>query len=188
MAETAFNLPTDEDEAAELAALVGSLEQPTGDAQLDAVASDALRIMQREQAELDRYTEAYGNELARIAQRYMTLTKPHEERQRQAQNIVHECARRAQYVGKAKSRKVGNGMYGLRQKPESVKIVDEDRLKTWLRVAAPDAIKQVTTEKVYQQDVKPVVLGHLKATGEVPPGVEHTGAHDEPFAKPLKEE
>lgn len=188
MATSAFSLPSDEEEAAELAALVGSLEQPTGDAQLDAVASDALRIMQREQAEIDRYKAALAEEIVRLERRYDTLLEPHRRYRDHAEELVHECARRAAYVGKAKSRKVGNGMYGLRQKPEKVTIVDEDRLKVWLRVAHPDAIKKVTTEKVYQQDVKPLVLAALAKNGEVPPGTEHTGAHDEPFAKPLKEE
>ena len=185
---TAFKLPTDAEEDAELAALTGALEKPTGDPELDAVASDALRIMIREARELERYRLSMENEISRIERRYATLGQPHKNRLLSAEDLVKECARRAQFPGKAKSRKVGYGTYGRKQKPEKVEIIDKEKLIGWLRVKDPSIIKTVTEEKVYLQDLKPVVIKHIvENEGEVPPGIEHHEATDEPFAKPLSE-
>ena len=186
--QAAFRLPTEGEEMDELQALTGALEKPTGDADLDAVASQALGIMAREEREIERYRQAMNLEIERIQTRYSRLAAPHVKRFDEANGLALECARRATFPGKAKSRKVGNGRYGMKQTPEKVEVKDEAALLTWLRVADPSVIKTVTNEKVYMQDLKPAVLGHLKVTGEVPPGVEHYEAKDEPFAKPLTEE
>jgi Bacteriophage Mu Gam like protein len=189
MTAHAFVLPapeiTDAEEWDELAKLTGSLSQPTSDEQLDAVASDALRIMAESDVEITRYRKALGAEMERIYNRYALLTSPHEKRHAEAQALVEECAIRAQFVGKAKSRKVGNGSYGKRQIPEHVKIMDDDKAINFLLANRPSAVMHVSKYKIIGADAKAAVLEHLHATGEVPEGFEHTEAHDRPFASPL---
>lgn len=179
----AFELPTDQEERDELQRLTGSLERPVSDELLDAVASDALRIMAEEDAEITRYRRALQAEMDRLIARYGLLIEPHEKHRSQAQAIAEECAKRAQFVGKAKSRKVGNGSYGRRQIPESVEITDEDKAFSWVSVNHPYAIG--TVQKLNAVAVKGAVLATVHQTGEVPEGFEHTAAYDKPFAKPL---
>lgn len=133
---------------------------------------------------MDRYRDTQILEQKLINDRYERLVMPHRERHTRAEELVLECARRAQFVGKAKSRKVGFGKYGRRHEAEKVKAIDEKALLTWLRVQEPSVIKTVTEERIYAQDWKPIVLEHIHSTGEVPPGTEHTEEHDTPFADP----
>lgn len=181
-------LPTDQEERDELAQLTGSLERPTSDAELDAVASFGLRIMLSEQAEIARYMQARDAELRRISAIYETYITPHRDRYSTAEKAVEECAMRAQFVGKAKSRKVANGTYGRRQVPESVKIVDRDTLIPWLLNHYPAVVTEEIEKVVAAKDVKPVVLQHMKLyEGEIAPGVEYSEAKDETFAKPFSQ-
>jgi phage host-nuclease inhibitor protein Gam len=139
--------------------------------------------MAEEEAEITRYRKALAAEIQRILSRYGTLTTPHEKRRTQAQSLVEECALRAQFVGKAKSRKVGNGVYGQRQVPESVTITDEEKARVWLFEQGSRAFRtKVEIDKVI---AKELVLEKLKATGEIPDGFSHESAHDVPFAKAL---
>jgi phage host-nuclease inhibitor protein Gam len=188
MTATAFTLPdpaiTDAEERDELARLTGSLNQPTSDDQLDVVASDALRVMAEEDQEIVRYRKALAAEIQRILARYGSLITPHEARRARAESLVEECAKRAQFVGKAKSRKVGNGQYGRRQIPESVEIVDEEKAKAWLsRQGNSEALR--TKTEIDKKTAKMLVLVNLAATGEVAEGFNHIEAHDKPFASPL---
>jgi phage host-nuclease inhibitor protein Gam len=190
MTATAFELPspevTDAEEGDELARLTGSLNQPTSDDQLDAVASDAMRVMAEEDQEITRYRKTLAAEIQRILARYGSLINPHEARRARAESLVEECAKRAQFVGKAKSRKVGNGQYGRRQIPEAVEIVDEAKALIWLRqkAAGGEAALRTKTE-IDKKIAKGLVLVNLAATGEVAEGFNHIEAHDKPFASPL---
>lgn len=184
-AAPAFLQNVDEQEYDDLAQLVGQLEGPTGDAEVDAVASIGLREMAREQAEIDRYKESCKAELSRIQNRYVALVEPHIRRYDQAEGIVKECASRAQFVGKSKSRKVGNGQYGRRTVPEKVKIIDVGKALEWARTNCPAAIKQKTEESVVHAIVAPLILARLESAGELPDGFEHEGEHEEMYAKPL---
>jgi hypothetical protein len=188
MTSPAFELPTDQEELDELRALLGDLEKPAGDPQLDAVASDALRVMQREQEEIDRYSAALKAEISRITDRYTLLAEPHVRYQSAAEQLVLECARRAQFVGKSKSRKVGNGTYGRRTIPERVSVIDDDKAINFLLAKKPSAVMHVSKYKIIGADAKVAVLDHLKATGEIPEGFEHVDAHEVEYAKPLNTE
>ncbi len=140
--------------------------------------------MAREDEEIDRYHAAKLAEQSLLEGRYGRLASPHADRRWRAQELVLECARRAEFVGKAKSRRVGFGRYGRRTKAETAKIIDDSAFMNWLRVKDPTLIKTVTTERVAFQDAKPLILNHVHDTGEVPPGVEHFDERDEPFADP----
>lgn len=191
MTAPAFLENVDADERAELEGLTGILAQPLDDVGLDALASHALRIMAREQAEINRYKAAYAAEVQRLAGRYEALIEPHTHYLAQAEETVKECARRAQFVGKAKSRKVGNGQYGRKTVPEKVSITDKVLALQFAMTADPflkEMVKQKTEYTVVHAAVVPAVLKHLKETGEVPLGFEHVGEHEETYAKPLAAE
>ena len=97
--------------------------------------------------------------------------------------IGRDLAEHADF-GNKKSRDVGFGTYGRRKVPESVKVVDQEAAVTWLtEILAPAAIRVKETRTVDAKEAKPIVLAHLQRTGELPPGFEHTAAHDEPFIK-----
>lgn len=161
---------------------------PVPDADLDAVASIALREMARETAEIERYNAAMNAEINRIQLRYFSLIAPHDSRLKQAEEIAKECARRATFVGKAKSRKVGNGQYGRRTIPEGVSIMDDDKAINFLLEKRPSAVMHVSKYKIIGSEAKIAVLDHLKATGEVPDGFEHRSEHETFYAKPLAAE
>lgn len=186
MTATAFVLPSEQDEWNELERLTGSLAQPTDDVVIDAVASDALRIMAGEDAEIARYQKALEAEMQRIVARYASLSEPHEKRRLQAEAIVEECAKRAQFVGKAKSRKVGYGVYGRKTIPERVTIIDQAKALAFAKRYTDTALIKVKTEEtVVHAAIVPLVLAQLHGSGVVPEGFEHVGAHEEVYAKPI---
>lgn len=186
MTAPAFLQNVDQEEYDELAELTGQLEKPTGDAELDAVASRALHEMAREQAEINRYAAALTAERELLEARYLMLQTPHVLRQGRAEELVKECARRAQFVGKSKSRKVGYGQYGVRTVPEKLSIVDKNLALTFAREMCPDAVKTKTEHTVVHAVVAPAVLQYLRSTGELPKGFDHVGEHEAPFAKTLE--
>lgn len=185
MTNPAFLQDVEAEERAELEGLTGILNQPLDDAGLDALASHALRIMSREQAEIDRYQAACNAEVDRINARYANLIQPHARYLKQAEETAKECAKRAQFVGKAKSRKVGNGAYGKKLVPERVSIVDKQKALEFAKMFCPDAVKVKTEESVVHAVVAPVVIAQLHATSALPNGFEHVGEHEEYYAKPL---
>lgn len=187
MATEAFELPSQEEELTELNNMLGAelaLGALRNDAHIDSVASDCLRIMRREEDEISRYEQAMNVELQRIQIRYGFMIEKHAARRARAEEIAKECARQATFPGKARSRHVGNGTYGLRQRPESVKIEDDKAFITWAHMGAPDVIRTETKEKVLVQDVKPLILRLRTEPGAtLPPGILYIPAHDEAFAK-----
>lgn len=150
----------------ELAALADTLNVPVADADLDAVASLALQTMAREDAELGRYAAAEKAEHERINARYMMLLLPHLLRRGQAEEIVKECARRAQFVGKSKSRKVGNGVYGRKIVPAKVSIIDKDKALEFARTDCPAAIKEKIEYSVIHAVVASLILARLESSGD----------------------
>ncbi len=188
MTARAFELPApeivDAEERDELARLTATFESPLSDDILDAVASDGLRVMAEEEVEVKRYRNALNTEMRRIVERYSLLLAPHETRRQRAESLVEECATRAQFVGNAKSRKVGNGSYGRRQVPESVEITDTEKAMAWLESQVGSEAYR-TTVAIDKVVAKRLVLGVLRETGEIPQGFEHTAAHDKAFATPL---
>jgi hypothetical protein len=186
MTAPAFLENVDQEERDELASLIGQLQQPTGDADLDAVASRALLEMAREDAEINRYAAALKAEMERIEARYIMLQLPHVQRRASAEEIVKECARRAQFVGKSKSRKVGNGTYGRKTVPEKVSIVDKVAALRFAQAECPpEAVKEKVELTVVHAIVAPVVLARIHKQGLLPNGFEHVSEHEEFYAKPL---
>lgn len=186
MATEAFELPTEEEELAELRTKVGmelSLGALRNDANIDAFASDALRIMRREEDEISRYEQAMNVEIQRVQIRYGFLIEKHAARRAQAEEMVKECARQATFPGKSRSRHVGNGTYGIRQKPDKYSIVDDKAFITWCHMGAPTIIRTETKEKVLLQDAKPILMNIVRDKAALPPGVTFEPAHDEPYAK-----
>lgn len=160
-----------------------SLDGPMSNAELDALASEICRLIGETQAELARYNEAEAAEIARIQLRYGNMRGPLERRVAQLEEMGRECARRADF-GKKKSRSVGNGTYGKRQVPESVKVADQESALLWLDDEKQSAaIREKTVRSVDVKEAKPIVLAHLISTGELPPGFEHVEPHDEFFVK-----
>lgn len=139
--------------------------------------------MRREQSEIERYREARDAEIKRIQMRYESLMQRHQGRLGEALEIVRECARQATFPGKSRSRHVGNGTYGLRQKPDKFSIADEKVFMTWCHMGAPSIIRQEVREKVLLQDAKPILMNIVRDKGNLPPGVEYEPAHDEAYAK-----
>jgi phage host-nuclease inhibitor protein Gam len=152
--------------------------------QLDAAASSALRIIGAIERDIARYRAAEALEVEHITATYRKRCEPLEQRAAQFREAVAEMARRAVFPGKSRSRETGFGIYGLRKVPESVKITDKAAALDFARAQAPHAIVTVTTDSVAAKDIKPVVLAHLKETGEIPAGFEHTEAHDVPVITP----
>jgi phage host-nuclease inhibitor protein Gam len=191
MTAPAFLQNVDQEELDDLATVLEGYPNapPVADADLDAVASIALREMAREQAELERYEAAMRAETGRIEERYARLMVVHETRRVRAEEIVKECARRATFVGKAKSRKVGNGTYGKKLVPERVTITDKVQALAFAKTfCGPEAVKVKTEESVVHSVVAPVVIAGLRASGALPNGFEHVGEHEEFYAKPLAAE
>lgn len=175
-------LPTEQDEWNELASIGIVLDDSTTNAQLDAWASEVCRRIAEQRAEIERYNEAEAAEIARIQMRYAAMRDRHERRVQELEAIGRDLAESADF-GSKKSRDVGFGTYGRRKVPESVKVVDKDAALNWAIEHAPDAVVEKIERRVNAAVVKPAVLNVLKSTGELPPGFEHTAAHDEPFVK-----
>ena len=179
MSAPAWQLPSEHDEIDELAALGILLEQPTADAQLDAIASDALRLMAEAELEVERYDAAEKLELEAIHARYDRLRHRHVARRDEAERLVMACAERADF-GKKKSREVGFGTYGLRTQPPRIEVLDKDALLTWAKLNAPSLVRAVTKEDVPHKELS----AYFKATGDLPDGCEYHPETARSFAKP----
>lgn len=175
----------EQEDAAELRALIGvNLNQPTSDAQLDALASDVCRQLARFAADRARYEEAEAAELARIRTFYANRVAPIALRIQQLEAIGAEIAQRATFPGKSKSRKVAFGCYGSRKIAEKVSVVDEGKALAWARINHPYAIETKTVEKLSAVAIKGAVLAVVHQSGEVPDGFDHVGESEKFFIKP----
>jgi len=178
----AFLQNAEEEDAADLARLTGvDLNAPLSDGQLDAFASDICRHLMSAKADRARYEEAQTAEQLRITTFYEARFQPIDLRIKQLETIGEEIAKRAQFPGKSKSRKVAFGSYGSRKVPEKVSVVDDAKAIEWAQRTAPTLLK--TRHSIVMKDAKPVILSLIAATGEVPPGFEHTGESEMFFIK-----
>lgn len=174
----------EEEDAADLAALTGiDLNAPKSDAQLDALASDVCRQIGNAQRDLARYADAEKAELVRIGMFYEARYTPLQRRIQQLEAIGAEIAKRAQFPGKSKSRKVAFGSYGSRKVAERVSVVDEAQAIHFLLEHARSAVSEVVRFKISLADAKPAVLKHLAETGVVAIGFEHVGESEKFFIK-----
>ncbi len=177
-----FVLPTEEEEYQSLSQFGVDLSAGQPAAQIDATASDLMRLIARERAEADRYHAAKLAEIQKITARYERLTSPHEIRAARYEAWVCELALSADF-GKKKSRDVGHGTYGVRRVPARLSILDHAELLAWAKTTAPDLVQEVISEKVPHKALE----ARFKETGELPPGVDYTPEIEKAFAKPNTE-
>lgn len=166
---------------AELAAVGVVLDQPTSDAQLDAMASHVLGLMAECDLDTARYREAMAAEVARIHMRYEALFTPIVARRGMLERWALDIAERVDY-GKKKSRAVGNGTIGKRTKPERIEIVDDAVALAFAKAHPVDGAIKVT-EKPVHKVLAPQVLALVHATGELPAGFEHHPESEEFYVK-----
>jgi hypothetical protein len=198
----AWLLEQEQDEDAFVAELQGQLDQPMGDADIDAFASVLLGQLGDVEKDLARDAEAETKIHLHTTLRYQVIRAPKEKRAANLRNALTALALRADF-GKKKSRQVGNGVYGKRQVPMSVKVEKEQEVTfiSWAKLNLIGAVKarlelsfhdfQMTVDAVPDElretlkaAMKPSILltpikDHVKATGEEPPGVTVIPAHDE---------
>ncbi len=179
MSATGFRLPTDDDEIDELVGLGVLLEAPCSDSDLDAYASQLLRVQGEAEGEVARYRAACAAEVGRIHERYLHLAEPHERRARQAEAMVCEAAKHADF-GRKKSRAVGNGTYGRRTVPPWLGVDDPAALLAWAKREAPSLVRLVEKEDVPH---KPLSQWFM-TVGELPDGCSYEPEHETYFAKP----
>ncbi len=175
-----FELPTEQDELAELSQFGIDLSPNQPPEQIDATASDLLRLIARERAEAERYHAAKLAEIQKITARYERLTSPHEIRAARYEAWVCELALSANFGPKKKSRDVGHGTYGVRRVPARLSILDPAELLAWAKTSAPDLVQEVVSEKVPHKALE----ARFKETGELPPGVDYTPETEKAYAKP----
>ncbi|MEP6989664.1 MAG: hypothetical protein ABJA80_01950 [bacterium] len=189
----AWALPTDADDDAELASIgiVLNPNRPTGydaapadgEVSLDVQIGSVLRQLGRTQLDLARYALTRDAELAQVTARYARITAPLEGREKMLTAIGEHLAGQAHFPGKAKSRATAWGKFGRRVKPERVTVIDAGALLEWALEKAPTLVITTTPAPVHKVPQK-VVAEYVRQTGELPPGVEHVAATDEPFVTP----
>lgn len=182
MSET-FVLPTEEEELAELARLIGQPVMPPSES--DAWASELLGRMAAAQRDLARYDAACRREVMRIETRYDTLKENVEARIELLERAICALAERADF-GKVKSRKVGNGSYGRRTVPARVEVMDAVALVEWAKLSSDDRVRGMIVVKEHVPAVE--ATAYFRETGEVPDGCVGVLATEKPFAKPELED
>lgn len=185
MTDETFRLPTLEDELEELRAVGVEI---TGDrlagADQDAAANQLLRAMAALQLEVDRLDAAERRAVTLAARHYEGQREPVRRRMREIEAVVLELARSADFGGQRKSRGLVYGTYGRRQVVESVKIVDAAEAIAWCKANYYGFLVQTeTVEKLPHKDAQPHFLARIIETGDVPAGVEHVPARDEPYIR-----
>lgn len=183
-----FQLPTLEDELEELRA-VGvdiSIERLTpGDD--DAAAAHLLRAIAACELELDRIARASEKATDLIARHYDRQMEPVQRRANELRSAVLALASRANFGGKAKSRRTPYGKYGRRHSEETVKITDLEKAIAWCRKnGLGDLVKSEpkVIEKLPHAEAKAPLLAYIAAScGVIPDGVEHVAAADVPFVE-----
>ena len=169
-AAAAWLVNEDEEQTKELEAMLGeSLSKPQTFADIDALASEYMRWMAGEEAEIRRYNEARDLEIARIRARYDGFRAPHEKRLALLENAVATLAERAGLGdpdAKKKSRKVGNGTYGSRRSAARVEILDAAAALAFIKRHAPHLVK--VKESVGTTEVK----AFYQENGALPDGCE----------------
>lgn len=177
----------DNDELKELSQYLEGIDlsKPMSDGELDALASDLLARLARVQADLARYEEAEAAEMARITARYEQITEPLAGKASALEEAVKEIAKRAAYPGKAKSRKVGFGVYGKRSKAEKVIVFDEAEAIATLKKHCPEAVR--IKEEIEMKVAKAFVLEQMKPEngGVIPAGFDHEEAKENYYADPF---
>jgi phage host-nuclease inhibitor protein Gam len=180
-----FNLPTEADERAELAAVGIELPDPSvqlPQSELLAHLSNLMRVMGDHDKEIAQLEETRAAEKARIDMRYKTQIDSVGQRRRWMESYLLSVAPTLDY-GKKKSLTLGYGKIGYRQTPERVEITDEELALAFAKKHAPDGgikIKEAIVRKI----VDPIVLKMVHVDGEEPLGFECHPASDKYFVTP----
>jgi phage host-nuclease inhibitor protein Gam len=88
-----------------------------------------------------------------------------------------------QLTGKTKTLHLLSGSISFRSVKGGPRVRDAAEVLAWARESLPEAIIETVTHKVDAQTVK----DHVKAWGEIPPGVEIVDDRQELYIKPVKE-
>lgn len=147
-----------------------------GQAQRDAAASNLLRAMAAAQRELNERDEALAAEIARLRMRYANISEKLKNRYAYLESVVCGLARESDF-GKAKSRTVGCGVYGVRQIREKVVVDDDAAALAWAK--EHDCIR-------IKESINKAKLDTALYLGEDVAGCHVEPARDEPFATPEK--
>jgi phage host-nuclease inhibitor protein Gam len=87
-----------------------------------------------------------------------------------------------QLTGKTKTLHLLSGSISFRSVKGGPRIADSREVEAWAHENLPEAIIETVTHKVDAQAVK----DHVKAWGEIPPGVEIVDDRQEIYIKPVK--
>jgi hypothetical protein len=184
MTNAAFQLPTEQDEIDDLAAVgvqltgEGEIAWPDAQCAVDATASQLMRVLLGVSADLNRYTIAHVEEQKLIAARYDRMTEKLALRKARIESWLRQLAEQSDF-GDKKSRELSYGVYGRRLIPAHLSIADKKRLMSWCHLCAPDLITIKQEETIAQKKVEQ----HFKTTGELPEGCTFEPAHEEPFVR-----
>jgi hypothetical protein len=102
--------------------------EPGTEAARDAYVSGLFQALRDQVEELGDVNDAEQAEHDRVALVYGNRRAPVERRARELRALIAREAMRAQFKGKAKSRKTAFGKYGRKQVPTKVEIVDKTTL------------------------------------------------------------
>lgn len=185
-ARLSFLLDTDAEEREELAALGVPLTPPAGATavEIDAFASDLLRLLGEAEADRARYEEALTAEIQRLRMRYGARINRAAIRANMLRRSVCALAETQDFGGKKKkSREVGYGSYGRRFVPAAVKIVDQAQAIAWAEAEQLGVVEIIEMKKLPHKVLAPIVLDIVRETGEVPPGFDVIAEHEENWCK-----
>lgn len=116
---------------------------------LDAAASQMLRLIAADDAELDRLSNACDAEIKLIERRYREIARPVAKRRDQKSKIIESIALHAGFESaKKKSRATPFGVYGIRHQPEKLQVLDPAQLLAWAKANAPEIVTWTTPRPV----------------------------------------
>lgn len=147
------------DETPEGVAEGAIFELPGEQGASDAAASQMMRLIMADDAELDRITAAMDAEIELITARYRTIADPVSRRRASKASIVEHIAAQAFAPdAKKRSRATPYGTFGVRKLPERFEIIDPNSLLAWARLHAPEIItKPEPKERILQKDAEGAV-------------------------------
>jgi hypothetical protein len=182
-----WQLPTDDDDRAELASVGiilpshdASVQFPSDAAQLDAAIGTLLRQLARTELDLDRFKRACAKEHEVVTARYERIMEPLQKRAGWLASVGRQMAHDAEFPGKSKSRSTAWGSYGRKKKAAHLFIEDGAALLAWAELNQPAIVDVKETRRVLQAGA----VAYFESTGEVPPGCSFDAEHEESFVKP----
>lgn len=145
-----------------------------GLAKIKAINSKIVSIEQKVQTMIERFLIWKMRKVESLESRIEFLKDPLESYMR---NIYEKSG------GKSKSISVPSGRIQLKMAPDKFEIKDESKVFEWAKFFGPDKYIRIK-EELNKKDI----VAHIKATGEVPPGIEITKAEKPDFFIVLKED